>query len=101
MELARGVAQAQLDLAQLVARARELGREPFERRDRALRDRDEAGRPRALLGGERLSGCGGTFGELGDVAETVALPAQPIFGVRLQPGGVLDERAELREPRLG
>ena len=55
MEVGRGLAQAELDVAQLVAGALQLGREPFERRDRALRERDETGGALAVVGSERLA----------------------------------------------
>ena len=43
VEIGRGLAQPELDVAQLVAGALQLRREPLERRDRAFRERDEVG----------------------------------------------------------
>src|SRR5262249_56519027 len=65
MEIGCGLAQAELDVAQLVARALQLGREPLERRDRALRQRDEIGGSLALVGRESRSRLGSAGGALG------------------------------------
>ena len=56
VQLRGGLAQPQLDVAQLVAGALELGREPLERRDGALGERDEAGCALALVRRQRLGG---------------------------------------------
>ena len=48
-QVGRGLAQLQLGLPQRLARGCELGREPLERRDGALGERDEVGRALALV----------------------------------------------------
>ena len=82
MQLGRRLAQAQLDVAELVAGALELGREALERRDRALGDADEARGTLALLGRERLrrGRCG--LGELDDVPQPLALVAAALLVAR-------------------
>ena len=62
--------------------------------------RDEPRRAFALVGRERLGGCGGRLRELGDVPEPLALGAQRVLRAGLEPLGVLDERAQLGEARL-
>ena len=82
MQLGRDLAQAQLGVAQLVAGALELGREPLQRRDRPLGEPDEPGGALAVVGRERVRGGRGALGELGDVAEPLALVAQRLLAVR-------------------
>ena len=67
MQLARRLAQAQLHVAQLLTRTRELGCKALQRRDRPLGERDEAGRALALVRRERLRGGRRAVGELGHV----------------------------------
>ena len=100
-EAARRLAQAQLGVAQLVAGALELRRDPLERRDRPLGGAGEACGPFAVVGRERLGGRLGGGRELGDVPEPLPLGAQALLGVRLEPLGGRGERGELLEPRGG
>ena len=99
MQLRGRLAQAQLDVAQFVAGALELGREPLERCDRTLGERDETGRAVALVGGERLGGSRCRLRELRYVTQPLALGAQHVLPARLHAVGVLDERAQLIEAR--
>src|SRR5262249_59241815 len=69
------LAQPQLDVAELVAGALELGREPLERRHRALGAGRKPGGALPVLRGERLRRAGRRFGELAHVAEPLALRA--------------------------
>ena len=62
---------------------------------------DERAGSLALVGRERLDGCTDARGELGDVAQTLALGAQALLGVRLEPLGVLDQRAQLGDAGFG
>ena len=101
MEVGRRLAQAKLDIAKLVAGSLQLGREPLERSDRPLRERDEVGGPVAVVGRERRRGRAAAGGELGHVTVPLALGPQPLLLPRLQTRGVLDERAQLCEARLG
>ena len=101
MEIGGRLAQAELDVAQLVAGALQLGSDPFQRSDRALRERDEVRGSVAVVGGERCDGRGGPGGELGDVAVPLAFGPQLLLRARLQALGVLDDRVQLREPGLG
>ena len=100
MQVGRDLAQPQLGVAQLVAGALELRRQPLQRRDRPLGEPDEPGGSLAVVGRERVRGRGGALGELGDVAEPLALVAQRLLAAGLHPLGVLDERVQLGEPRL-
>ena len=101
MQLGRGLAQAQLDVAQLVAGALELGREPLERRDRALGERDEAGGALALLGRQRLGGGRSAASASSETCRSRSRSARSaLLPARLDAVGVLDERAQLVEPRL-
>ena len=101
MEVGRGLAQAELDVAQLVACPLQLRCEPFERRDRALRERDETGGALAVVGSKSGGGLGSTGGELGDVPVPLALGPQLLLLPWLHAVGVLDQRAQLRKPSLG
>ena len=101
LQLARRLAQAQLDIAQLASCARELRRQVLERRDGALRGGGQAGGAASLLGGKRLGRLGRALRELGHVPQSLALLEQRGLRLGLQPVGVLGERAQLREPRLG
>ena len=74
-QLGRGLAQAELDVAQLVAGALELGRQPLERSDGPLGDRDQTGRALSLLGCQRFRRRGRSLGELGDVPQPLAVAA--------------------------
>ena len=96
-QVGRGLAQAKLDVAQLVAGARELGRKRLERRDGALGEPGQARRSFTVLRRERLYGRCRTRDELLEVAEPLALLAQLALGSRLEPVRVLDERAQLVE----
>ena len=55
----------------------------------------------AVVRRERRRRRGRPLGELGDVPVPLALGAQLLLLTRLHPVGVLDERAQLREPGLG
>ena len=94
------LAQPQLDVAQLVADALELRREPLERRHGPLGESDETGRAVAVVGREGVRRGGGALRQLGDVAEPLALAAQPLLASRLHPLRVLDERLKLGEAHL-
>ena len=101
-QLARRLAQPQLDIAQLASRARELGREVLERRDRALRSGRQAGGALALLGSERLGRrCRALRRARSRAAGARAPSSSDVLGLGLEAVGVLGERAQLREPRLG
>ena len=100
-EVGRRLAQAKLDVPQLVAGGLQLGSDVLERRDRSLGEADEAARAVAVVRRQRRRRRFGGGREVGDVAEPLALAAQPLLVVRLHSLGVLDERAELGEPRLG
>ena len=100
-EVGRGLAQAQLDVAQLVAGALELGSEPLEGRHRPLCERDEAGGAVAVLGRERVRRRRSRFRELGDVPEPLPVGAEPLLLAVLHPVRVLCECAQLRQPGLG
>ena len=97
---ARRLAQAQLGVAELVGGLLQLRREPLDRRERALGGRGQAGGALALLGIERLRRRGRALDQLGQVPQPLALLAQRLLLARLHPLGVLDERAQLGEPRL-
>ena len=101
LQLARRLAQAQLDIAQLASCARELRRQVLERRDGALGGGGEAGGAASLLGGKRLGRLGRALRELGHVPQSLALLEQRGLRPGLQPVGVLGKCAQLREPRLG
>ena len=101
MQLRGGFPQAQLDVAELVARALELGCEALERRDRPLGKRDETCRALPFLGRQRLGGGRSGLGELRDVPEPLAIRAQLVLPARLHALGVLDECPELVETRFG
>src|SRR5262249_5105362 len=100
-EVRRSLAQPQLDVPQFVAGRFQLRRDVLERRDRALGEAGEAARTLTVVRRERgrggLCGCG----EGGDVAHPLALSARALLVGGLHARGVLDERAELGEPRVG
>ena len=84
---------------ELVACACELGRERFERSDRALGARGERRSALALLGRQRLRGRGRPVDELFERGGSRSRSrAQLGLGSRLEPLGVLDERPQLGEP---
>src|SRR2546428_6175045 len=101
MQVRSRLAQAELHVAELVAGTLKLGRETLERRDRALCDRNEAGRSIAVLRRQGGRGRGRRLGELGHVPEALALRAQPLLAVRLHSFRVLGESAQLCEARRG
>ena len=92
-QLGRGLAQAKLDIAQLVAGARELGSERLERRDGALGEPGQARGSLAVLRRERLDCSCRPGDELLEMAEPLALLAQLRLRSRLEPVRVLDESA--------
>ncbi len=94
------LAQPQLEVAQLLACARELRREPLDRCERVLGCGGEPGRSLALLGRKRLGCARRSLGELGDVAQPLALVAERLLASGLEPVRRLDEGAELAQPRL-
>ena len=94
------LAQAQLDVAQLLTGTRELGREPLERGERALGGGREPGRALALVRRDRLGGSGRSFGELGDVAQPLTLVPERLLAARLEALRRLDERRQLAQARL-
>ena len=73
----------------------------LERRQGTFRSRREPGRALTLLGSERFCRRGGALGELGHVAEPLALLEHDSSVSRLETVRVLRERAQLRQPRLG
>ncbi len=99
-QLGCGLAQAELDVAQVVAGALELGREPFERRDGPLGERDEPGCALALVRRERVGRRGRSLRELGDVPQSLAVAAQLLLVPVFHPLRVLGERAQLRDPSI-
>ena len=101
VQLRRGLAEAQLDVAQLVAGPLELGSEALERRDRTLGSADEPCGALALVGCQRLRRGRRRLGELDDVPKALALAREALLVARLETLGVLGERAQLGEPRLG
>src|SRR5262249_53626505 len=101
VEIGRGLAEAQLDVTQLVARTLELRRKALERRHRAFRQRDETGCAFAVVRSESC-GCRRRCGaELDAVPVALALGGQLLFVPGLETFGVLDQRPQLREPSLG
>ena len=101
VEIGRGLAQPELDVAQLVAGPLQLGREPLEGRHRALCKRDEVRCAVAVVRSERRRGSGRAVGELRDVPVPLSLGSEALLVPRLHPFAVLDERAQLRESGLG
>ena len=99
VQLRRRLTESQLDVAQLVAGALKLGSEPFERRHRTLRERDEPCGTVAVLGCQRSCGGGGRLRELGHVTQAFTLAAQALLVAGLQSFCVLGKRTELVEPR--
>ena len=97
-ELARGLAKPELDVAQLVAGARQLRREALERCHRSLRRRGQSRSTLAFVGSKRRGGRSGALCELGHVAQTLPLVAEALLRPGLHPGRVLDERAQPGEP---
>ena len=89
------LAQAELDVTQLVAGARELGRERLERRHRSLGACRQRRGAVAFLGRERLCRGGGAGDELLEAEQPLALRAQILLGAGLEAFGRLDERAKL------
>src|SRR5207237_10926548 len=79
VEVGGRLAQAELDVAQLVAGTLQLRSEPLEGRDRALGERDEASSAFALVRGERRGGGGRSGGELDDVTVPLALGPQRVL----------------------
>jgi hypothetical protein len=94
------LSQAQLDVAELRSRLRELGRQPLERRERPLGGGGERRGARPVLRSERVGGVRRALGELGHVAEPLALGAERLLAAGLQAGRRLDERGELGQPSL-
>ncbi len=92
------LAEAQLDVAQLLACAGQLRRQSFERRERALGGCRERCGAVALLGRERLGRALGTVRELGDMAKPLPLGPQRVLPARLEAFRHLDERGQLGEP---
>ena len=90
--------QSQLQVAQLLARACELGSDSLERRNRPLGDSGQRRRAVAVLGRQRLGGRRGALGELGHVAQPVAIGVERCLGVRLEPLGRRHQRLQLGEP---
>ena len=89
-------------MPQRIAGRGELGREPLERRDRALGGGDQVGRALALVGRERVAAADAAARELGHVAKPLALGAQLVLPAGLETARCrLDERPQLVEPRLG
>ncbi len=99
-EVGADVCEPDLEVAQLGRRRRELRREPLERRDRALRLGRQHRSALTVLRGERLGRRRRALGELGQVAQPLALGEQRHLGVGLEPSRVLDEGLELGEPCL-
>ena len=97
-EVARRLAEPDLDVAELLRRLGELRGEPLHLAEGALRVRDEGCRALAILGGERGARDGGRVRELGHVPEPLSLGAQVLLGRRLEAVGRGDERAEVLEP---
>ena len=97
-QLRRRLAEPELDVTQLVAGARELGRERLERRDRALGARREGRGAVAVLGCERLCRGGRAGDELFESKQPLALRTQILFGAGLEAFRRLDERAQLLDP---
>ena len=100
-ELARCFAQPVLGVAQVGRRVPKLRRELLERRQRVRGGPDERAGSLALVGRERLDRRTDARGELGDVAQTLALGAQALLGVGLEPLRVFDERTQLGDAGLG
>ena len=100
-QLGCGLAQPELDIAQLVARPLQLRREALERRDRPLGERDETGRAFAVLRGERIRRSGCRLGELGHVTQPLPVGAQPLLVPLLHAFRVLRQRAQLGQTGLG
>ena len=96
------VCEPDLEVAQLGRRRSELRREPLERRDRAFRLRRQHRSAFAVLRGQRLGRRRRALGELGQVAQPLALGEERRLGRGLEPIRVLDEGLELgsRPPRL-
>jgi hypothetical protein len=91
-QLGGGLAQAQLDVAELVPGALELGRQALQRGDCALGGRREPGCAVAVLGGKGLACGGDALRELRHAAQPLTLGAQLVLGGGLESLRVLDER---------
>jgi DNA repair protein RecN (Recombination protein N) len=87
------LAEAQLEVAQLVARLREAGIQRLERRERPLGGGGQRGGALAVVGGDRLRRRRGTLGELGQVPHPLPLGAECLLVSLREPVRVLDERA--------
>ena len=90
------VAQAQIDVAQLLGDAGELGRDRGERLERALGVRDELAAP-SPSSGARAVGHGRALAQLGRRAGRARARPAARPPRRLEVARVLDERAQLRE----
>ena len=99
VEVAPDLAQPHGDVAQLLRRRRELGRETLERRERALRPRRERRRSFAILRRHRLCGVRGSLGELVDVPEPLAPRSQLALVAGREAGRLLDQRLAARASR--
>ena len=101
VQVAAHLAEPDRDVPELGRRRAQLGRDPLERRERALGAGSQRGGAFALLGRDRVGRLRGRLLELGDMAEPLPLRAQRLVVAGLESFGVLDERLELREPRCG
>ena len=97
-EVARRLAEAEGDVAELLGGALELRRERRGRSQRPLRVGGKRCRAVAVLRGKGVSGRRVRGGQLGHVPVPLTLGPQPVFGARLETVGRVDERAKLLEP---
>src|SRR5215207_8229 len=99
-EIGADLAQAHVELPQLLARSGELRSEAFERRERTLRGGREPGRSLALVRRDCLHRARGALGELGHMPQPLARVSQRLLASRLERLGRLYERAQLLQPCL-
>ena len=91
------LAQPQLDVTKLLARAGQLRREPFERRERTLGGRGECSSAVSVVGRQRLGRPLCSLGELGEVTKPLSLGAERLLPSGLEALRRLGERGQLSQ----
>src|SRR5439155_24224523 len=77
------------------------GGEGFERRDRTLGDRDASRGTLPVVRRQRFAGGSRSGGQLCHVTEPLSLGPKRVLVLGLHPEGVLDQRSQLGQSRLG